>query len=349
MYRILQICALITLSHTISAADLILPQQPQQPGTAAGRAAIKHIYGNVHLNEDYFNTANMNDTATARQLLADKKIYPQEKTRTEDGAHLETYGRTLNTPDYSVILAAGYSPGRLYGMISYCELLDAINNNSNMWLFHARDRGNSTSRSPFDYYDIWHYGQDHWKDIQAMIEQAYNKAPEKPIYLVTVCSGAFHTLHALYKMGRDTCKQYNIQGVIADSTMTSPHEMARTAIPTELTKGLQKQGKTWTASLYAAALHLIRYTIYLPFTQGIEKNIRLNKNIMNNINVPIGFVHGTCDAYSDINTIKGLRNIDKDRLWQVKSEPGKSVHAVIQMKRKYEYLQFLRHYIPAPQ
>jgi len=328
--RYIYTIAILSIAYT--SVD-IYAQQTSSPNTSQQQYAYN----------DFFNTKNISHQETAKAMLKQEKVYKCNAVETQDNAHLEVFARILDNPCYNVILPAGFSPGKLYGMTPFCKILD---DNSNLFFFHARDRGNS--RSPESCYNVWQYGRNHWQDVVAMLTYAHDQAPQKPTYILGVCSGAFHVLHAAYKLGDDLTTKYNVKGIIADSSMTSIHEMARTAIPGELTRSLDKRGYTWRAMLYRLGLHILRHMIYVPFTQRLEQDTRITPSLVQNVPVPICFIHGTQDPYSDISNIRSLKR-DCDQLHEFSSRPKTSIHAVINLKYPQAYKGITQAFMQAQQ
>ena len=261
-------------------------------------------------------------------------------------------GLFLERPNasYNVLLCAGFCPGKKEGMATFFKIFD---DQCNMLFFDARGHGKSDGSFLST---LPNYGQNEYKDVIGCLD-FLNQKNDLPIILSGVCSGSFHSAHALLKLPLDKTT-YNIKGIIFDSGWnsiasigkTTPHEEAqknagkifkflyRTNRRDIIESGILYRLVRWMFSSMLAA------TYWLFFENSFKKTDEqwsLEQQI-SNVPVPICFIHAANDSYAALSEVELLMENapEGSQKWIVPA----SRHACIHLKNKWAYTKVIRNF-----
>jgi pimeloyl-ACP methyl ester carboxylesterase len=261
---------------------------------------------------------------------------------------LKLNGLFLERPNArcTVIICAGWLPGKLEGMADFFEILPPY---CNILFFDSRGHAKSEG-SLFKY--VWRYGTSEYNDALGAIAFA-KKSSSLPIIICGVCAGAFNAAHALITLEkRNLTEKLQIKGLIFDSGWGSVTKMSYTntlgniekALVLSLaslykTKALFKESFCFKAlSTWAQYSYTIAHSLCVkPLVAQYEDTTNLFDKI-HLIQSPILFVHGCNDNIAYIEDAMALSALAqrKECLWI-----DYSSHAAHHIKHKNLYQEKL--------
>lgn len=254
--------------------------------------------------------------------------------------------------EYTVILCAGWLPGRKEGIATFYALLPE---NCNILFFDARGHGKSDGQLLTK---TWVYGRHEYKDILGALDFVRERV-KKPIIMYGVCAGAFHTAHALLQLQKQNAlADYDIQGFIFDSGWASLLTVSWSAPVAKANESLARlwatlYGKKWKEVLttipYRVTSYLMNKFLAVIHTVGFlapfavqEKGTNLFDKI-EHLPMPIFYIHSHDDEYVPIAHAKYLaRKSQKAHTWWIE-EPSK--HACHCLKYKHAYQEKLHEFL----
>lgn len=254
----------------------------------------------------------------------------------------------------TVILCAGWFPGRKEGMATFYALLP---DDANILLFDARGHAKSEGTH---FWTIWRYGLNEYKDVIGAINFVHNRT-HKPIIIYGLCSGAFHAAHALIALTKkNLIQQLNIKGCIFDSGWPSVTIASKTAIFRDIEiKLLKSIARLYNIKPYHHARSTVLYKLCTNLAYGIFSSIHwlLFKPALawyepktslfdkiGTIKTPLFFIHSEDDTYVKIADVKKLASSSSTNHthWWIK-EPSR--HAYHHLKHQQAYQKFLTQFI----
>ncbi len=262
----------------------------------------------LHCTENldkFYSTSFLKNYIAVRESLKEHG-FTEITFKTPDNLNL--HGLFLSRPDATctVIVCAGWFPGRKEGMATFYALLPDY---CNIVLFDARGHGESDGSL---LWRLWEYGLHEYKDILGAISYV-NDTNNLPIIITGICSGAFNAAHALIHLEKNNKKtQSNIKGLIFDSGWGSVTEIARTAPPA----GIEKRLPALFSFIYATK-NQIRQSFIYKLCSFITQNsckisyyfctkplVKYHEQIttlfdkIHHIASPILFIHSHDDTYA---------------------------------------------------
>lgn len=316
------------------------------------------IFQNIHAtNADfdkspYFDTAFLQNYAEVRATLIHEG-FREVTIATHDGLNLKGLWLERSNALFNLISCSGFYPGKKEGMASLYPLLSS---NCNILLFDARGHGESEGKF---LRNLHHYGKDEYKDVIAALEFVH-VANKKAIVIHGICAGAFHASRALIHLQRKSLLSvFNILGLIFDSGFGSvaqvfdvPEKHFQQKVLPNLMTGIYKKDSKKSVQdrwLYKCSNTITSTCIggvqwcLKPWIEEQEADTNINDKIQE-IPVPIFFIHATNDSYVSCDAIKKLADkTHKGRCWWLEN----SEHACNHLKYKHEYQQQLQAFIDA--
>ncbi len=246
--------------------------------------------------------------------------------------------------DFTVILAAGWLPGRKEGLATFYALLPE---SCNILFFDAR--GHGQSEGPL-FSKAWFYGIDEYKDMIGALNFARSRS-SKPIIVYGVCAGAFNSAHALIHLQKEKkLHEYDVRGFIFDSGWASVLNSSWTAVIAKVNESIARfwskiYGKKWREVLetipYKASKFIINNILAAIHTIGFFPAFALQDsktNLLDKIEhlpMPILFIHSHDDEYVPIEHAQHLaKQSQNSHTWWI-DKPSK--HACHCLKHKDEY------------
>ena len=258
------------------------------------------------------------------------------------------------TADYTVILCAGWIPGRKEGIATFYALLPQ---NCNILFFDARGHGKSDGLLLLK---TWIYGKHEYKDILGALDFVHAKI-NKPIIMYGVCAGAFHAAHALLHLQKQNkLEEYDVRGFIFDSGWASLLTVSWSAPVAKANESLARlwgalYGKKWKEVLttlpYRISSYFLNKILVVVHTVGFfapfaiqEKGTNLFDKI-EHLPMPIFYIHSHDDEYVPIAHAEYLAKKSKNaHTWWIE-EPSK--HACHCLKYKHAYQEKLHEFLAA--
>lgn len=260
----------------------------------------------------------------------------------------------LERPDaeFTVILAAGWLPGRKEGIATFHALLPE---SCNILFFDARGHGKSDGHL---LRRTWIYGRHEYKDVIGALDFVRAKT-NKPIIMYGVCAGAFHAAHAfIYLQKQNKLKNYNIKGFIFDSGWASLLTVSWTAPVAKANEAIARfwakfYGKKWKEVLntipYRVSSYIITKLLVVVHTVGFlapfavqEKETNLFDKI-EHLSMPMLYIHSLDDEYVPIAHAQFLAKKSQNaQSWWI-DKPSK--HACHCLKYKHEYREILHNFL----
>ena len=170
-----------------------------------------------------------------------------------------------------------------------------------------------------------------------------------PLFLYGICAGAYHSAHALIKESRN-----EVVGLIFDSGWTHVKELPYGTLRSEITKNTKKivrsiLGSSTCAQLVqTGAAGITNVTSWVIATSVVQPILLTQKNLnlldyIDQIKVPIFYIHSYDDTYTDISLVKALAEKSNDYLaWWIRTE---STHAFHHLKKPEQYRDKLETFI----
>lgn len=315
-----------TMKNSILALALAFtPLLSASCGRAGGRSSAP-------LN--FTDQATLRDASKVRTALTEQYGLQPIRFRSEDGEDLQAL--LLERPNAVASLVV--CPGLLCKKEMYAALINLLPENYNILFFDARGQGQSRG------WNLWiharSYGKKEWKDIKGAIAHVVApRYPNKPIFVMGFCSGAYHAARALIELRNDDLiEQLNIKGLIFDSGWYSVYEAAKTA-PYDMCRNLlQDKFTQWCPRAGSMTAQLI-YMILYPFIATAKKVIldtaywrndrRLNIfNHLRTLDLPILFIQSKDDTQIPFEHVYNLaQTIPNEFATEWWIEPGLSKHA----------------------
>lgn len=254
--------------------------------------------------------------------------------------------------EYTVILCAGWIPGRKEGIATFYALLPE---NCNILFFDARGHGKSDGLLLIR---TWIYGQHEYKDILGALNFVRART-DKPIIIYGVCAGTFHAAHALlHLIKEEKIEEYCIKGFVFDSGWASLLTVSWSVPTAKANESLAHAwanlyGKKWKEVLSTIPYRVTSYLLtkllaivhivgfFVPFAIQ-EKNTNLFDKI-ELLPIPIFYIHSHDDNYAPIAHAKYLaKKSQKAQTWWIQ-EPSK--HACHCLKYKHAYREKLHKFL----
>lgn len=303
---------------------------------------------NLHCNEQsqselLFDTQFLLQYKRVSNLLCDHGFQEGFFT-TPDNLKLNYLYLERPNADFTVILAAGWLPGRKEGIATFYELLPET---CNILFFDAR--GHGQSEGPL-FSKAWIYGKHEYKDMLGALDFVKSRT-KTPIIVYGVCAGAFNAAHALIHLQKEgRLDNYDIRGFIFDSGWASVLSTSWTAILAKANESLARfwgklYGKKWrdvvTTYPYRASQFIVEKILTLVHMLGFWPAFALQENSTNlfdkihHLPMPILFIHSQDDEYVPIEHAQHLaKRSQKAHAWWIE-KPSK--HACHCLKHKDEY------------
>ncbi|KKP35332.1 MAG: hypothetical protein UR26_C0006G0016 [candidate division TM6 bacterium GW2011_GWF2_32_72] len=186
---------------------------------------------------------------------------------------------------------------------------------------------------------IGNYGVEEYKDVLGAINYVNIFYPKKEIILFGLCSGAFHSVHALLHLSEKEMSNCNIKGAIFDSLWGNIEETGIHAAQAELlNKGFI------STSLYYS-LQFLNWSIVHEKLEKNKSTTSLFGKMQKLNNFPMLIMHCVEDTYTPIDQIKQLLSEIEDQsnitFWEITN----SRHPYNQFKQKYEYVKHVRKFL----
>jgi pimeloyl-ACP methyl ester carboxylesterase len=272
--------------------------------------------------------------------------------KTPDGLRLN--GLYLERPNArcTIIICAGWLPGKMEGLATFFALLPDY---CNILFFDAR--GHGKSEGPL-FREIWRYGVNEHKDILGAISCS-RQLSKLPIIICGICSGAFNAAHAVISLETSHIAQkVGIKGLVFDSGWGSVTKMSCSVVIASFEKRLlhllaiMYKTKDQTAlkelTIYKTVFYGMQSTasflhslFFKPFVEKYEKTTNLFDKI-HHIKAPILFIHSYEDTYADVHDAIKLLDLATDKqTWFVDN----SYHAAHHLKQKELYQEKLMSFI----
>lgn len=272
--------------------------------------------------------------------------------KTKDGCNINYLYLERPNAAYTVILAAGWLPGRKEGLATFYNLLPE---SCNILFFDARGHGKSSGSL---LKTTWIYGIHEYKDMIGAIDFIQERT-NTPIVLYGVCAGAFNAAHALIHLqNTDRLQEYNIKGLIFDSGWASVATASWTVIAAKANESIAKfwaklYGKKWKDVLhtypYRSTAYVANKILSIIHSIGFFPAYALQNNKTNLFDkidclpIPILYIHSHDDEYVPIQHAKYLAKKSKHaHTWWIK-KPSK--HACHCLKHKEEYKEQLHYFL----
>jgi len=243
-------------------------------------------------------------------------------------------GLFLSRPNATcnVIVCAGFFPGKKEGMATFYALLPEY---CNILLFDARGRG--SSEGPF-LRNVWRYGTHEYKDITGAISWINNNN-ELAVVIGGTCCGVFNAAHALINLTKNnTLITSRVKGLFFDSGWGSVMTMSQSSAIANIKKHISRtitflygtKENIEQRALYKLSFALIyrcfkigHFMCAKPLIMQHEKTTNLFDKI-NQISLPIFFIHSYDDTHADINNAMELSALaPNSQCWWIE----KSSHA----------------------
>lgn len=334
--RTLFLTTLLVTNAACLAAPLELPLDEQDP---------------------LFDTSFLLQYDKVAEHLVEKHDALHTTLTTSDNLKLDAVWIPCKNATNTVIAPAGFFPGRKEGMATLKPLLP---DNSNLLLFDAR--GHGISEGSF-WSNLRNYGINEYNDVIAAMNYAKETGDNKPLILLGMCAGGFHSIRALtYLKDDNALALYNVKGVILDSTFTSCQQVipagyyhfSQKLIPQLLrsniyTKDSNEQVKQ--RLLYKFLWNFVGNPFVTLLTWCIRGGIqqhdattRIDNTIHKISEIPITFIHAATDNYAplqDIVVLKKNHNNPDDELHAYED----SSHANNFLKKKNDYRKTLHEFL----
>lgn len=347
--RILLITSLLSVPQAATACQT----PPEERTLTDSQKALKAFNKNI-----LFNFTALSQYNRIKQHVIDEHGAQLLHFQNSDNQKLEGLYIKRQNADHTIIAPGGFYPGRMEGMTPTILLFPE----SNIFLFNARGHGNSEG-------SFWStlpaYGVHEYKDIIAAMETARAQS-DKPLIILGMCAGGFHTINALNKLAKDNVlEKYNVQAMIADSVFTSGEQVLpagyyhfrEKTIPQLLrTIPLYKNYKTaeikdtWISkAIWASMGYPLITALTLMVKPGITRNnettrIDTQEKMSNIKHIPILFMHAENDKYiepSQVQALKNMHNNPKDEMILFKN----SSHANNLIIHKHKYQKAVQNFI----
>jgi pimeloyl-ACP methyl ester carboxylesterase len=301
----------------------------------------------VNHESPFFDTRYLaNPVEVERELLS--RGFESVRFTTDDGIDLHGLFRKVEHPRYSVVLSAGFFPGRMTGLATFVELLNQAE--VNILFYDARGKGKSGGFSEF--LKLWRYGVDDYKDVEAAVLFSHMQDRDLPIYVYGCCAGAFHSARALIEMSKKSAPSDaaanaldKVNGLIFDSGWSSVPETSISALTSFFDQSPFYIRYPAKGILYPAlTLFNLFYNWRYDHTSSLYK-------IIGQLPCPLLVVHSRNDAFARYEKVlhflvrlfssTGPGKQAQVFLWVLE----KSKHAVHHLKHKQLYANVLLHFI----
>lgn len=240
----------------------------------------------------------------------------------------------------TIIFTAGFYPGTKEGIASFYQMF--ANLPYNFFFFDARCHNESEGRL-ISYHYLKNYGQYEHRDISAAIKylERYNqeKSINPNIFLLGLCSGAYHSVKSAYDLSQTNPQTYQrIKGIIFDSGWNSINEIAEPIIAAELHKRLKD---SYLYILFKPLSWLLT-GIYKLFFKTHHEQVNSINEIIQHIECPILFIHSQQDKHISIEPVKNIASYaKKPTCWWANSESHGTCHLKHQPEYIFQVQQFL--------
>ncbi len=269
---------------------------------------------------------------------------------TSDGLTLRGLFLARPNATCNAIICAGWLPGKKEGMATFYALLPEY---CNILLFDARGRGASDGSL---LWKIWRYGMDEYKDVLGAISWI-NHNNELPIIIGGTCSGVFNAAHAILKLIQtNTIAQSRVKGLFFDSGWGSVMTMSQSSAIINIKKSIGKVVKLLQGTkqnlknsiLYqlcsSAAIYCFKaaHTVCArPLIMQYEKATNLFDKI-NQITVPILFVHSYDDTHADFSNANRLATLAPNKqCWWINESSHARHHLIHKELYKEKLIAFI--------
>lgn len=301
--------------------------------------------------EKYFDTRTFMATANTpgiRQALIKEEGFTPVDITTKDNVKLSGLLRKCDNAAYSIIVCAGFFPGRKEGMATLVPMLPK---NCNILFVDARGHGESTGRF---WSTLPSYGQKEYQDVIAAIDYMHTQ-DDKPLFVHAICVGTFHATRALLTLEeQNLINHYRVEGMIFDSgfgSLVNATSIPKTHIKNKIlpgaliaalyhkdTKDQVKQRLLYRASwaCIAPLLTMIEWIIK-PYLKKSDPDINLFDRIKT-LSTPVFYIHSHDDTYTPIQPVMDLseKTAHKTTWWLENSE-----HTLHHIKHKDAYRERL--------
>lgn len=311
---------------------------------------IQMLKGESALKTDLFNTSFLVQYDKVEHALITEEGFQQVDIKSSDGLILKGLYKKVEGARYTLILAAGFYPGRKEGLATFVKILE---DKANILFYDARGHGKSQGRL---FSNLANYGVDEYKDVIGALEFAKARNPGGEIKFFGTCAGAFHTARALSQID---CKKENVTGFVYDSgyvTMLDIKPVPGMHFKEKVIPGLlkayiyKKDSKEQIKHRYLCkALTATSNFLFGIFVKLITKRYELREKTMNLLNsikkitCPILYIHSEDDAYSPIESVKKLAaQSEHKECWWI-NKP--SEHATHHLKHTQEYKKRLTNFL----
>lgn len=284
--------------------------------------------------KDFFDTNFLRNSAAVEKVLKQEDFFEVEIT-TQDNLKLcaimldQSNEQTIQT---TIISCPGFVPGKKEGMTTLYAMFKEYP--YNFIFLDLRGHGKSEGEL-LTYSGIKHYGEFEYLDIVATIQFTikYNQEHNinENIIIHGLCSGAFHSIKALHYLQQYDKQSYDcVKGLIFDSGWPSVPDI----VESTLTSEANKRCTECNVSCLAYPLSCSIVGIYNYFFKPYHCNQASIAQAMNDIDLPILFIHAENDPYIPIHHVYPLvKQANKPTSWFIKE----STHAAHHLKHKDEY------------
>ena len=223
--------------------------------------------------------------------------------QTKDNLTIHGLLRSHSDAQATVIAFAGFYPGRKEGMAILTDILPK--NKYNILLVDVRGHGESGKTSLW--LDLPRLGAHEYYDVIAALDFVHKKT-DQPIIIYGLCAGAFHAARALINLQPKQVAKLKVSGLIFDSGWASLCEI----VPRTVRAEIQRRVPTTFLKRIANAIFNVIYWIMYErsFTQT-DKCFNLY-DLIDQIEVPVFYIHAADDAYSPISCCKRLTERTKN-------------------------------------
>lgn len=285
-----------------------------------------NVYTMQNLDESpYFNTKFLAQYDRVSEQLK-KDGFQEVYFNSADNIKLNGLLRTHPNAQATVVLLAGWWPGRKEGIAAIVPMLD--DQQYNILLVDVRNHGKSDGNSVW-----WHLGEmgiHEYKDVIGAINYA-NKKTNKPIIIWGTCAGAFHAARAIAHLEQQKqIENYNVRGLIFDSGWASILQAIR-----ETPEAIIKKNISLEPLLYAtlSIFCTLRWLLVDRSISQHEPETNLYDKV-SLISVPVFYIHARNDTRAHFEHVYDLyQKTPQKQCWWIE----KSTHACNHLKFKYEY------------
>jgi len=305
-----------------------------------------YCHGNQEI-EDFYSTSFLRNYKAVRTSLRHAGF---QKITFKTSDNFKLSGLFLARPDATctVIICAGWRPGRKEGLATFYDLLPTY---CNILLFDARGRGESEGSFLGK---IWQYGINEYRDIAAAISWT-NKNNTLPIILIGFCSGAFNAVHALIHLQNRYITSH-VKGLVFDSGWGSVSDVTASATFANIQECLiavfkyiygnkEIVKKSFIFKLSNKCAHYLCNLSHFLFIQPWIKQYKSRTSLFNKINylnTAVFFIHSYDDQHADIyNVIKLSKLTPFKKCWLLKKSYHTCHHLIHKELYKEKLIAFI--------